>query len=232
MTEARRSSPESSAERSRTFYRALGPAGLAIRTKPEWDAQIVQSLIQLLPPAGRVLDVGCGYGRIAIPLAELGYEVTGLDISSNLLRAARREGSRRHLRIRFDAGSMTELPYPSGTFDAVISLWTAFYELLEHSEQVAALREMHRVLTPDGVGVIDGPVYESPTDAEIAQGARQGPGHRIAVALIAGQRLEHFAHDASTLEALADEAGLAHRRVVEQRWAGRPRQLLLFSRNP
>ncbi len=217
-----------SAARSRAFYRALGATGLAIRTKPEWDAQIVAALLGLLPPAGRVLDVGCGYGRIAIPLAEQGYEVTGFDISRNLLRAARREASRRRLGIRFDEGSMTALPYESGTFDAVVCLWTAFHELLEEAEQVAALGEMVRVLREGGVGVIDGPAYVSPTDAEIASGARHGPGHRIVSAIVAGHRMQYVAHDPNSLGRLAVAAGMRQWQVVVRDWAGRDRQLLLF----
>ena len=99
-----------SAARSRAFYRRLGPAGLAIRTKPEWDARIVAQLLELLPRAGRVLDVGCGYGRIAVPLARAGFDVTGLDIAPNLVRAARREAARRGVALTLDVGSMTSLP--------------------------------------------------------------------------------------------------------------------------
>jgi ubiquinone/menaquinone biosynthesis C-methylase UbiE len=143
-----------SAGRSRAFYRALGPTGLAIRTTPDWDARILDAVLALLPPNGHVLDVGCGYGRIAIPLAERGYSVVGLDISPNLLRAARREAGRRGVSVPFNLGSMTAMPYPDAAFDAVISLWTAFYEVLLESEQVAALSEMRRVLRPGGVGII------------------------------------------------------------------------------
>ena len=96
-----------SAARSRAFYRRLGPAGLAIRTKPEWDARIVAQLLELLPRSGRVLDVGCGYGRIAVPLARAGFAVTGLDVSPNLLRAARREAASHGVAVRLDLGSMT-----------------------------------------------------------------------------------------------------------------------------
>ena len=42
----------------------------------------------LLPVGASVLDVGCGYGRIALPLAELGHDVTGIDISPDILLAA------------------------------------------------------------------------------------------------------------------------------------------------
>ena len=219
-----------SAQRSRAFYRALGATGLTIRTTARWDAQIVTALRGLLPPTGRLLDVGCGYGRIAIPLAELGYDVTGLDIAPNLLRAARREAARRRVTIRFDEGSMTTLPYPAANFDGVLCLWTAFHELLEDSEQVAALGEMHRVLRPGGVGIIEGPLYEPPTEAEIATGARSGPDSRIAAGIIAGHRIEHYAHDAVSFERIADAAGIGRRQVIVRDWAGRDRQLLLFER--
>jgi SAM-dependent methyltransferase len=219
-----------SAERSRAFYRALGASGLAIRTKPEWDEQIVGALLELLPPAGRVLDVGCGYGRIAIPLAGLGYEVTGFDVSRNLLRAARRDARARGLAVRFDEGSMTILPYEAGSFDAVICLWTAFHELLEEAEQVAALGEMFRVLRPGGRGVIDGPAYAPATDAEIASGARRGPDHGVVSSIVAGHRMSYVAHDPGSFERLANAAGIGRWQVVVRDWAGRDRQLMLFRR--
>jgi SAM-dependent methyltransferase len=219
-----------SAARSRAFYRALGATGLAIRTKPEWDAQIVDTVVSLLPQSGRVLDAGCGYGRIAIPLAERGYEVTGLDVSPNLLRSARRDAAERGLRIPFDEASMTAMPYPAGTFEAVICLWSAFWELLVEDEQVAALREMRRVLVTGGAGIVEGPTYTAPTDDEIGTGARSGPGYRIAGEIIAGHRNEQFAHDASTLRAVCNAAGIADRDISEQPWAGRTRLILRFRR--
>lgn len=67
-----------SEEISRSFYAQLGADGLANRTRPEWDEKIIAALIEMLPQDARVLDVGCGYGRIALPLARAGYEVEGL----------------------------------------------------------------------------------------------------------------------------------------------------------
>jgi 2-polyprenyl-3-methyl-5-hydroxy-6-metoxy-1,4-benzoquinol methylase len=74
---------------SRSFYAALGAEGLRRRTRPQWDAVITQASAAYLGKRERVLDAGCGYGRIAIPLAARGYRVSGLDLSAPLLISAR-----------------------------------------------------------------------------------------------------------------------------------------------
>jgi len=70
-----------SEEISRSFYAQLGADGLANRTRMEWDEKIVAAVIESLPDRACVLDVGCGYGRISLPLARAGYEIEGLDLS-------------------------------------------------------------------------------------------------------------------------------------------------------
>jgi 2-polyprenyl-3-methyl-5-hydroxy-6-metoxy-1,4-benzoquinol methylase len=79
----------SSEQLSAAFYDQLGAEGLAARTAPDWDDRILRRLREMLTPGQHLLDAGCGYGRIAIPLARSGYEVTGLDLSDALLSAAR-----------------------------------------------------------------------------------------------------------------------------------------------
>ena len=179
-----------------------------------------------------MLDVGCGYGRIAIPLAERGYEVAGIDVAPGLLRAARRNAARRNLAIHFDEGSMTDLPYPDAAFDAVVSLWSAFYELLERDEQVLALHEMGRVLRADGIGIVEGPIFVEATAADVASGRRHGPGNRLVADRISGHVTAHFVHDAASLRDVVAEAGLTGVEVIERPWGGRPRQILLFRPSP
>jgi SAM-dependent methyltransferase len=98
-----------------------------------------------------VLDVPVGTGRHAVALAGRGFTVAGLDISEAALEQARRAGPDLDLR----RGDMRELPWPDGSFDAVINLWTAFgyFETQEEDERVLA--EFARVLVPGGILVLD-----------------------------------------------------------------------------
>jgi 2-polyprenyl-3-methyl-5-hydroxy-6-metoxy-1,4-benzoquinol methylase len=70
---------------SRAFYAGLGVRELEARTRPEWGREILEALQAMIPEASRVLDVGCGYGRIAVPLAAVGHRVTGVDIAPALI---------------------------------------------------------------------------------------------------------------------------------------------------
>ena len=186
------------------------------------------ALIEMLPRAGRVLDVGCGYGRIALPLARAGYDVQGIDISENLIKAAVAAADAEGLRLAFATASMMSLPYPSDSFDVVVCLWSAFHELLETEEQTRAMREMLRVLGPGGLAVIEGPTYEEASEQEIQTGDRRGPGYRVAWDIVGGILNPHYVHDESSLRLVCDAAGIARHEVVERDWAGRQRLVVRF----
>ena len=87
-----------------------------------WRAALVRHLPA--PPAS-VLDVGAGTGAISLLLADLGYEVTALDLSPEMLSRATRKAEARRLRLRTIIGPATGPP--DGPFDAVVErhlLWT------------------------------------------------------------------------------------------------------------
>ena len=87
-----------------------------------------QALADALPgPGSKVLDVGAGTGALSVLAAELGYEVTALDLSTGMLGRAELKAKERGVdeRMRFVVGSGTEPP--DGPFDAVMErhvLWT------------------------------------------------------------------------------------------------------------
>ncbi|WP_406695436.1 methyltransferase domain-containing protein [Singulisphaera sp. Ch08] len=87
----------------------------------------------------RILDLGCGKGRFARPLAEAGAEMIGLDLSAAMLADARGIA-----RVR---GSARRLPFAAGSFDAVIAV-----EVFEHLAAIDdVLNEARRVLRPGGI---------------------------------------------------------------------------------
>lgn len=97
-------------------------------------------------PGTRVLDVACGTGNTALPLARLGAHVTGVDIAANLLAQARQRAVAEHLNITFDEGDAEQLPYADASFDAAISMFGAMFA--PRPELVAS--EFARVLKPGG----------------------------------------------------------------------------------
>ncbi|WP_223066141.1 class I SAM-dependent methyltransferase [Paenibacillus caui] len=109
-----------------------------------------------LPVGSRILDLCCGAGRHAIPLAKAGYRVTGVDLSPVLLREGRNADKGR--KITWVQSDMRRLPEDvifSGHFDAVTNLFTSFGYFEEDEEQIKVLGQMKRALKPDGRFVMD-----------------------------------------------------------------------------
>jgi SAM-dependent methyltransferase len=134
-----------------TFFETDEWLLLATTVDPERTERETAFLAEQLPAGGRVLDLACGTGRIAAPLAELGFEVAGLDISRRALAVAAERAPQLDLRH----GDLRELPWPDESFDAVINLWTAFGYFETQGEDERALAEIARVLRPGGIFLID-----------------------------------------------------------------------------
>jgi ubiquinone/menaquinone biosynthesis C-methylase UbiE len=96
----------------------------------------------LPPPSGRVLDVGCGEGRLPRDMKSWGYSVVGVDGSPQMIRAAQEADPEGDYRVS-DAAS---LPFDDGSFELV----TAFMSLHDIDDFESAVREIGRVVSPGG----------------------------------------------------------------------------------
>lgn len=103
----------------------------------------IEVMKRLLTPGARVLDTGCGNGKLLAPLERAGFAVTGIDLSRDALLSIKSE---HHGLIE---GDVINLPFKDGTFDAVVC-----HDVLQHlmeSERVEAIMEMKRALADRGV---------------------------------------------------------------------------------
>ncbi len=98
-----------------------------------------------LAPSHKILDVGCGTGLASAPLVQNDYDVTGVDISEPMLARARSH----YPQSRFICASAESLPFDAESFDLVMSA-----QALHHIDRSAAMREMLRVLKPNGIVAI------------------------------------------------------------------------------
>jgi ubiquinone/menaquinone biosynthesis C-methylase UbiE len=113
------------------------------RIRDAWEAL----LLPLLPePSGRVADLGCGTGSLAVLLATHGYEVSGLDISGNMLDLARAKARSAEVDVDLIHGDASDPPLAAGAFDVVL----ARHVLWALEEPAAALERWLRLLAPDG----------------------------------------------------------------------------------
>ena len=95
----------------------------------------------------RVLDVACGTGVVAVTAARLGARVTGLDLTPGLLAAARDNARLAGVDIDFLEGDCEQIELDDAAFDVVVSQYGHMFA----PRPDVAVREMLRVLKPDGV---------------------------------------------------------------------------------
>jgi ubiquinone/menaquinone biosynthesis C-methylase UbiE len=104
-----------------------------------------------LDPENRVLDVACGRGRHSKILAQLGCDVTGIDISSESIHQAQQSGTDH---LHFFVHDM-RLPFWGNYFNYAFNFFTSFGYFRTRREHDAAIRTISRSLYPGGVFVID-----------------------------------------------------------------------------
>ncbi len=182
---------------------------------------------------GRVLELGAGTGRLAIPLATSGLAVTALDASAAMLRRLRERDPAQ--RVTAVLGDMTA-DLPPGPFDVVLVAYNTLFNLLRAEDQAACFRAVADRLAPGGVFVVEVFVPDDPPPSGSSVEVRSMTAEEVVLSVVRhdprDQRAEgHFVHLAdgqpvrlrpwairysrpAELDAMAVAAGLA----LVERW--------------
>src|SRR6266702_2077566 len=88
------------------------------------EADFIEKALRL-PPHARLLDVPCGGGRHSLALAARGHQATGVDLSSDFLREARKQAKERHLEVAWEQREMDDLPWQN-EFDGAFCFGNSF----------------------------------------------------------------------------------------------------------
>ncbi|WP_153503155.1 class I SAM-dependent DNA methyltransferase [Cumulibacter manganitolerans] len=162
-------------------------------TEPEAliDLAVLDQMVSMLPASPRVLDAGCGTGRIAHYLARRGCAVRGIDVSPGMLAMSRRD----HPEIPVAVGSITQLPILGASVEAVV-FW---YSIIHLPDRLLprVFAEAARVLGPGGLVALG---FQSGDEVrEIGAGFRR-LGHDV--------HLDRYHRELSVVLAVAAAHGL------------------------
>ena len=132
----------------------------AIAAMMRKSGEAVVKSLGVRPPL-RVLDLGCGDGTTAVPLAQLGADVTGIDIAKNLVEAGNKRAAELGLtRLKFQEGDACHLQgVPDHSFDLTLTIFGAMFA----PKPAEVAKEMVRVTKPGGRIVMGNWIPNDPT---------------------------------------------------------------------
>ncbi|MBU1008110.1 class I SAM-dependent methyltransferase [Candidatus Dependentiae bacterium] len=213
---------------AKKLYLKLGVEGLSELTSEEKTAAMLAFLKKEISSTGKILDIACGYGRLSIPLKQAGYSVYGIDLSPNLVDAAKENALNSCVDIGFRLGDMRDLPYEDNFFDTVICMWTSFCHMLNKKDQVKAIREMVRVVRKGGIVIVDMPDPEK----NIEGGCFIGDSKHLFKNQIKDCDVLLFLHTKQSLSDLIEEAFAKHDNdhdvIIKYENIGKSRRLVLI----
>ena len=170
VTEKRSRLPKMEGSMARWYARQRGSAN-----QLEMYREQAGQLTGQLPDGAAVLEVAPGPGYLAIEISRLGrFRVTGLDISRTFVDIATQHARRENVSVDFRHGDVERMPLESGTFDLIVCQ-AAFKNF---GQPVVALNEMHRVLRPGGLAVIQD-MSRNASASDIANDVRRMGAGRI-----------------------------------------------------
>lgn len=124
------------------------------RTMPlQWEISVLKSHLNA---RGKTLDVGCGTGRLLLPLEQEGFGLIGVDIDKEFVEAARNKLQNESLDTVLIVADARRLPFRDSVFDCVFSTGNVLGEVnAREIHRSAMLEEMARVIEPNGTIAIE-----------------------------------------------------------------------------
>jgi len=122
----------------------------------KWGIYITNELKerQILPPDSLILDLACGTGNMTLLLAEMGFDMIGVDISADMLAQAQKKAYEAGCGVLFLSQDMRKLDL-YGTVDAVVCVCDGMNYILDATELAAVFARLHLFLNPGGVFIFD-----------------------------------------------------------------------------
>jgi ubiquinone/menaquinone biosynthesis C-methylase UbiE len=110
-----------------------------------------------LKKGDKVIECGCGTGRMLLPLAAKGLKCYGMDTSKNMLNILKKKAKRNNLNVTTKQCDIEKIKFPDNTFDGVFSI-----HVLMHMQKIdGAIKEMVRIAKPGSKIVFDLPNHDS-----------------------------------------------------------------------
>jgi SAM-dependent methyltransferase len=172
---------------------------------PTWDIGRAQAAVERLADggwiAGKILDVGCGTGENAILLADLGFEVVGVDMVAAAIEKARTKAGRRGVAVEFLVWDALRLAELGRTFDTALDV--GLFHSLQPEQRAAYAASLGAAVRPGGRALLLCWSARNP----FGYGPERIRGSDIRASFRRGWRVEDIAEE--TLETLM-EAGTVH----------------------
>lgn len=120
-----------------------------------WARYLDELLRRFACPGPALADLGCGTGSISIPLAKLGWQITGLDRSAEMLEQARQKSAAEGVQIQWLERDMTAPSLEGLAPQAVIATFDAFNYILEPEALQMLLQELYWSMAEEGLLIFD-----------------------------------------------------------------------------
>ncbi|KAA6451384.1 class I SAM-dependent DNA methyltransferase [Bacillus swezeyi] len=121
----------------------------------QWVEWIEKSICAQQKETVRILDLACGTGEISVRLAEKGYDVTGVDISEDMLAQAQQKAADRKLQIHFFQQDMRDLTGHGQKFDAVVICCDSLNYLIDEKGVLDTFQNVFSLLKDNGLLLFD-----------------------------------------------------------------------------